>query len=203
MACVHRSPPPFGPSERERSRHGHKKASETGGDRRTADLTADQARLRRSDRIPIGFRDDLFVPDRQRLRHGPRHVEGACGVHVPWCDAVRGARLAAGRGRGSRCSERGAGMAALPTRRAGHRSADRSSGSCSLGSSPSRTGLSRWTGWSTGCGATIRPKRPVTPCRATCRELRKAVGPLIEREGAGYRISVDRDTLDSLDFEAV
>ena len=33
-------------------------------------------------------------------------------------------------------------------------------------------------------------------------ELRKAVGPLIERQGLGYRISVDRDTLDSLDFEA-
>lgn len=32
-------------------------------------------------------------------------------------------------------------------------------------------------------------------------ELRKAVGPLIERDGTGYRISVTRDTLDSLDFE--
>jgi basic membrane lipoprotein Med (substrate-binding protein (PBP1-ABC) superfamily)/DNA-binding SARP family transcriptional activator len=33
-------------------------------------------------------------------------------------------------------------------------------------------------------------------------ELRKAVGSLLERDGAGYRVRVDRDTLDSLDFEA-
>src|SRR3954452_22224377 len=33
-------------------------------------------------------------------------------------------------------------------------------------------------------------------------ELRKAVGPLIERDGGGYRIAVDRQTLDSLEFEA-
>jgi basic membrane lipoprotein Med (substrate-binding protein (PBP1-ABC) superfamily)/DNA-binding SARP family transcriptional activator/Tol biopolymer transport system component len=32
-------------------------------------------------------------------------------------------------------------------------------------------------------------------------ELRKIVGPVIEREGAGYRIRADRDTLDALDFE--
>ena len=33
-------------------------------------------------------------------------------------------------------------------------------------------------------------------------ELRKTVGPLIERDGVGYRIAVDRQTLDSLEFEA-
>ena len=33
-------------------------------------------------------------------------------------------------------------------------------------------------------------------------QLRKTVGPLIERDGVGYRIAVDRQTLDSLEFEA-
>jgi basic membrane lipoprotein Med (substrate-binding protein (PBP1-ABC) superfamily)/DNA-binding SARP family transcriptional activator len=33
-------------------------------------------------------------------------------------------------------------------------------------------------------------------------ELRKVVGPVIEREGTGYRIHADRDSLDALDFEA-
>ena len=33
-------------------------------------------------------------------------------------------------------------------------------------------------------------------------ELRKSVGPLIEHDGVGYRIALDRQTLDSLEFEA-
>src|SRR4051794_7742188 len=33
-------------------------------------------------------------------------------------------------------------------------------------------------------------------------ELRKAVGPVVERDGVGYRIAVDDATLDSLEFEA-
>ena len=33
-------------------------------------------------------------------------------------------------------------------------------------------------------------------------ELRKTVGPSIERDGVGYRIAVDRETLDALEFEA-
>jgi basic membrane lipoprotein Med (substrate-binding protein (PBP1-ABC) superfamily)/DNA-binding SARP family transcriptional activator len=33
-------------------------------------------------------------------------------------------------------------------------------------------------------------------------ELRKIVGSVIEREGAGYRVHADRDSLDALDFEA-
>ncbi len=34
-------------------------------------------------------------------------------------------------------------------------------------------------------------------------ELRKVLGPVIERSGAGYRVQVDRSTLDTLDFEAL
>ena len=33
-------------------------------------------------------------------------------------------------------------------------------------------------------------------------ELRKALGPVIERDGSGYRVDVDRSSLDSLEFEA-
>jgi len=38
--------------------------------------------------------------------------------------------------------------------------------------------------------------------QAYISELRKALGSLVERDGAGYRIRVGRDTLDTLDFEA-
>ena len=38
--------------------------------------------------------------------------------------------------------------------------------------------------------------------QAYVSELRKTVGDVIERDGAGYRIHVDRDALDALDFEA-
>lgn len=38
--------------------------------------------------------------------------------------------------------------------------------------------------------------------QAYVSELRKALGPSIERVGPGYRVNVSRDTLDSLDFEA-
>ena len=38
--------------------------------------------------------------------------------------------------------------------------------------------------------------------QAYVSELRKALGPSIERTGTGYRINVSRDTLDTLDFEA-
>jgi basic membrane lipoprotein Med (substrate-binding protein (PBP1-ABC) superfamily)/DNA-binding SARP family transcriptional activator len=38
--------------------------------------------------------------------------------------------------------------------------------------------------------------------QAYVSELRKTLGPLVERDGAGYRILVSRDTLDTLDFEA-
>jgi basic membrane lipoprotein Med (substrate-binding protein (PBP1-ABC) superfamily)/DNA-binding SARP family transcriptional activator len=38
--------------------------------------------------------------------------------------------------------------------------------------------------------------------QAYVSELRKALGSLVERDGAGYRIRVSSDTLDTLDFEA-
>jgi basic membrane lipoprotein Med (substrate-binding protein (PBP1-ABC) superfamily)/DNA-binding SARP family transcriptional activator len=38
--------------------------------------------------------------------------------------------------------------------------------------------------------------------QAYVSELRKTLGSLVERDGAGYRILVSRDTLDTLDFEA-
>jgi DNA-binding SARP family transcriptional activator len=38
--------------------------------------------------------------------------------------------------------------------------------------------------------------------QAYISELRKALGSLVERDGAGYRIRVSSDNLDTLDFEA-
>ena len=107
----------------------------------------------------------------------------------------------------SRCSVRpGSWLPSAPAHRLSARCHRRWEGpsnvSCSRCSSPNRTESCRSTAWSTRLWGDDPPETARHTVQSYVSELRKSLGSVITREGAGYKIGVDADTCDILDFES-